>query len=129
MTNGRRSPHAVLIVDDDQLLMLVTAEIVKHAGFEVVQAGNAEEAVAILEVRADIALLLTDIDMPGSMDGINLAHAVRDRWPPIKIIAVSGRVLDRALPEGSHFFRKPYNADVMISEIHSQLGRELELQL
>jgi CheY-like chemotaxis protein len=128
MINGNDSPHAVLIVEDDQLLMTLTAGIVEDAGFEAIQAGNADQAVAILKARSDIALLLTDVDMPGSMDGVKLAHAVRDRWPPIKIIVVSSRVPDRDLPPGSRFFCKPYHAGAMILEMRSLLGRELELQ-
>ncbi len=128
MINGNGSPHAVLIVEDDQLLMALTAGIVEDAGFEAIQAGNADQAVAILKERSDIALLLTDIDMPGSMDGVKLAHAVRDRWPPIKIIVVSSRVPDRDLPAGSRFFCKPYHAGAMILEMRSLLGREMELQ-
>jgi len=128
MTLSKRSPHAVLIVEDDQLLRLLTVDLVEQAGFEAVQAEDADEAVAILEARSDIALLLTDIEMPGSMDGVKLAHAVRDRWPPIKIIVVSSRVTDRDLPTESSFFSKPYHADKVISEICSLLGREPELR-
>jgi CheY-like chemotaxis protein len=128
MINGKGSPHAVLIVEDDQLLMALTAGIVEDAGFEAIQAGDADQAVAILKARSDIALLPTDVDMPGSMDGVKLAHAVRDRWPPIKIIVVSSRVPDRDLPAGSHFFRKPYHSGAMVLEMRSLIGRELELQ-
>jgi CheY-like chemotaxis protein len=128
MINGKGSPHAVLIVEDDQLLMALTAGIVEDAGFEAIQAGDADQAVAILKARSDIALLLTDVDMPGSMDGVKLAHAVRDRWPPIKIIVVSSRVPDCDLPAGSHFSRKPYHAGAMVLEMRSLIGRELELQ-
>jgi two-component system, response regulator PdtaR len=128
MTNCKRSPQAILIVEDDQLLKFLTVKMVQGAGFVAIEAGNADEAVAILESRSDIALLLTDINMPGSMDGLKLAHAVRNRWPPIKIIVVSSRVPDCDLPTDSHFFRKPYHADEMISEIHSQIGGELELR-
>ena len=128
MTDGKRSPHAILIVEDDQLLKLLTVDIVEAAGFVAVQADNADEAVAILEARSDIALLLTDINMPGSMDGLKLAHAVRNRWPPIKIIVVSSRVPEHDLPVDSRFFAKPYHAETMISEIRSLMGRELELR-
>ena len=76
-----------------------------------IEAANADEAIAILESRADIRVVFTDIHMPGSMDGLKLAHAVRDRWPPIKIIVTSGR--DRLsagdLPDGGRFFSKPYD--------------------
>jgi CheY-like chemotaxis protein len=75
------------------LLRLDSAETIEHAGFEVVQAANADEAIAILEARPEIRVVFTDIQMPGSMDGLKLARFVRDRWPPIKIIATSGRVV------------------------------------
>jgi two-component system, response regulator PdtaR len=122
MTNGKRSRSAILIVEDDQLLKLLTVDIVEAAGFVALQADNADEAVAILEARSDIALLFTDINMPGSMDGLKLAHAVRNRWPPIKIIVVSSRVPEFDLPTGSRFFVKPYHADKLISEIHSLIA-------
>ena len=79
----------VLIVEDDQLLKMLTTDIVEEAGFVALSAENADEAVALLAARSDIAMLLTDINMPGSMDGLELAHMVRDRWPHIKIIVVS----------------------------------------
>ena len=122
MTNGKRSRHAVLVVEDDQLLKLLTVDFVKAAGFVALNAENADEAVAILEARSDIALVLTDINMPGSMDGLKLAHAVRERWPPIKIIVVSSQAPKGALPKDSRFFVKPYHGEKMISEIHSLIG-------
>ena len=78
--------NVVLIVEDDALLRLHAVDLIEEAGFIALEAENADEAVAILEQRSDIVLLFTDINMPGSMDGLKLAHAVRDRWPPIKII-------------------------------------------
>jgi two-component system, response regulator PdtaR len=122
MTDGKLSGHAILIVEDDQLLKLLVVDIVENAGFVAHHAGNADEAVAILESRSDIALLLTDINMPGSMDGLKLAHAVRNRWQPIKIIVVSSRVPDQDLPTDSRFFVKPYHAGVLISEMRSLIG-------
>ncbi len=124
MTDGRLPPPAILIVEDDQLLKLLTVDIVEEAGFVALHADDADEAVAILECRPDIVLLLTDVNMPGSMDGLKLAHAVRNRWPPIKIIIVSGKIQlsERDLPADSRFFSKPYLAETMISEIRSLLG-------
>ena len=86
--------------------------MIRGAGFDVLEAANADEAIAILEVRPDITLVFTDIQMPGSMDGLKLAAAIRGRWPPIKIIATSGRVKlsDDDLPSGSRFVPKPYSA-------------------
>jgi len=79
-------------VEDEMVLRMRAVDIVEDAGFTAVQAVNADEALSILESRSDIALLFSDIQMPGSMDGLKLAHAVHDRWPSIKIILVSGQV-------------------------------------
>ena len=82
----------VLIVDDEPLLRMLATEAVEDAGFAVLQAANADEAVAHLETNPDVALLFTDINMPGSMDGLTLAHTVQSRWPAIRILIVSGQV-------------------------------------
>ena len=101
----------VLIVEDEFLLRMDAADIIAAAGFEVVEAENADRAIEILESRRDITVVFTDIQMPGSMDGLKLAQAVRGRWPPIKIVATSGRVDVRQadLPEGGRFIPKPYS--------------------
>jgi CheY-like chemotaxis protein len=76
----------VLIVEDKFLLRMDAVDMIAAAGFEVVdEAANADEAIKILEARRDITVVFTDIQMPGSMDGLKLARAVRGRWPPIKI--------------------------------------------
>jgi CheY-like chemotaxis protein len=101
----------VLIVEDELLLRIDAAEMIKAAGFEVVEAANADQAIEVLEARRDITVVFTDIQMPGSMDGLKLARAVRGRWPPIKIVATSGRlnVGEMDLPEGGRFLPKPYS--------------------
>jgi CheY-like chemotaxis protein len=101
----------ILIVEDEVLIRLHAAQIIQDAGFDVIEAANADEAIAFLETRPDITILFTDIQMPGSMDGLKLAAAVKGRWPPIKIVATSGLVNVRAddLPEGGRFLPKPYN--------------------
>jgi CheY-like chemotaxis protein len=101
----------VLVVEDDYLLRLDAADMIRAADFEVIEAANADEAIAILESRNDIAVVFTDVQMPGSMDGLRLARAVRGRWPPIKIITTSGqRIIEELdLPEGGRFLPKPYN--------------------
>lgn len=115
------STPVVLVVEDDWLLRLLAIEMVEDTGLVAVEAANADEAIAILERRADIALIFTDIDMPGSMDGLKLAHAVRRRWPPVKIIIVSGKTLltDDDLPSDTRFFPKPYSVPGMIAELQS----------
>ena len=101
----------VLVVEDVFLLRIYAAEIIATGGFEVLEAGNADEAIEILEARRDITVVFTDIQMPGSMDGLKLARAVKGRWPPIKIVATSGRldVAEEDLPEGGRFLPKPYS--------------------
>ena len=86
--------------------------------------GHRPPAVAILESRDDIALLFTDVNMPGSMDGLKLAHAVRNRWPPIKIVIVSGhlKVEEAELPADSRFFGKPFETDRMIAELRALIA-------
>lgn len=110
LVQGRRP--VVLIVEDDFLLRMNAVEVIKEGGFEVIEAANADEAILILEARSDITVVFTDIQMPGSMDGLKLARAVRGRWPPIKIVATSGRynVGETDLPEGGRFLPKPYNS-------------------
>jgi CheY-like chemotaxis protein len=102
---------AVLIVEDEPLVRMGAVNIIEDAGFAAIEAASADEAIRILECRGDIRVVFTDIHMPGSMDGLKLAHAVRNRWPPIKIIVTSGRELiaEQDLPEGGRFFAKPYN--------------------
>jgi CheY-like chemotaxis protein len=118
-------PCAVLVVEDEPILRLHALDIVEEAGFTAIEAKNADEAIAILESRSDIALLYTDINMPGSMDGLKLAHAVRNRWPPIKIVVVSGHVqLDQnELPSDSRFFGKPFEAEKMIGELRNLIAK------
>src|SRR5277367_2584044 len=80
----------VLVVEDEPLMLMDALDLVTDAGFEAIGAKNADEAIRILENRNDIRVVFTDVNMPGSMDGIKLAHAVRNRWPPIEIIVTSG---------------------------------------
>jgi CheY-like chemotaxis protein len=109
----------VLVVEDEFLIRMHAAEMIAEAGFDVVEASNADEAVAVLEARLDIAVVFTDVQMPGSMDGLKLARAVRDRWPPIHIVATSGLVDVRTgdLPEGGRFLAKPYSPAQIIGAL------------
>jgi CheY-like chemotaxis protein len=127
MSATGESRQVVLIVEDEPLVRMLAGEIVEEAGFVALEAADADEAVALLESRPDISLLFTDINMPGSMDGLKLAHAVRDRWPPVKILLVSGQVAPwRAdLPPNSRFIGKPYRAAVMVAELRSLVGSSI----
>ena len=114
----------VLVVEDEMVLRMRATDIVEDAGFSAVEAVNADEAIAILESRSDIALLFTDIQMPGSMDGLKLAHAVHSRWPEIKIILVSGHMKpsDAERPTDSRFFSKPLGVEQMVAELQAMVG-------
>ncbi len=117
-------PFAVLVVEDDAILRLHALDLVEEAGFTPIEAKNVDEAIAILEKRSDIILLFTDVNMPGSMDGVKLAHAVRNRWPPIKIVVVSGhlRLGTNDLPSQARFFGKPFEAEKMIAELRELIS-------
>ena len=98
----------VLVVEDEPLIRAFVREELEGAGFDVVEATNADQAISILERRSDIRLVFTDVDMPGSMDGAKLAAAVRDRWPPIHIIITSGKARPPIMPLDAIFIPKPY---------------------
>jgi two-component sensor histidine kinase/CheY-like chemotaxis protein len=121
---GSSAVPNVLVVEDEMVLRMRAVDIVEDAGFTSVEAANADQAIAILESRSDIDLLFTDIQMPGSMDGLKLAHAVHDRWPAIKIILVSGQVKpsDAERPADSRFFGKPLGIEQMINELQTMVG-------
>jgi len=111
MGSARPPLPIVLVVEDEPILRMNAVTIVEDAGFEAIEASNADEAVAILESRNDIRIVFTDIDMPGSMDGLKLAAAVRGRWPPIELILTSGHVDVRKedMPARGVFLPKPYD--------------------
>ncbi|MEA2885715.1 MAG: hypothetical protein QOD11_75 [Bradyrhizobium sp.] len=107
----------VLVVEDDSLINLMATDELKRAGYDVVSAFNADQAIEILESRSDVRLIFTDIDMPGSMDGLKLAAAVRHRWPPVRIVITSGKHLPSELPAGAAFIPKPYSGAKIIETI------------
>jgi two-component sensor histidine kinase/FixJ family two-component response regulator len=115
----------VLIVEDEMMLRMRAVDMVEDAGFTPIEAVNADDALAILESRSDIEMLFTDIQMPGSMDGLKLAHAVHERWPLIKIILVSGQLTltDADKPADSRFYGKPLDVKHMIAEMQDMMGK------
>jgi len=119
---------AVLVVEDEPITRMDVVDQLEEGGFKVFEAPDADRAIKILEANPAIRVLFTDVDMPGSMDGLKLAAAVRDRWPPIRIVVASGlrKVNLDALPDDSRFFSKPYNvneiAATMRSMVHASLG-------
>src|SRR6202012_5184066 len=100
---------AVLVVEDEALVRMYAADVLEDAGYEVIEAGNAEQALAQLEARPDIEGMFTDINMPGDMDGFALPREVFRRRPDVHLILTSGRMrLDRtAVPDVAAFVPKP----------------------
>jgi two-component system, response regulator PdtaR len=111
-----------LVVEDDFLLRMNAAEMIGDAGFDVVEAAKADEAIAILEARPDIHVVFTDIQMPGSMDGLKLARFVSGRWPPIKITPGFVSVGEDDLPEGSRSLTKPYRPAQIVETLRELTG-------
>lgn len=111
---------AVLVVEDDALLRAEAVDLCIEAGFSTYEARNADQAIHILERHSEIRVLFTDIEMEGSMDGLRLAHAVRERWPPVSIMVTSGRrnVKSEDLPENGLFFAKPYPPDDIVKALN-----------
>src|SRR6476659_3647779 len=110
-TSTKRGKPVVLVVED--------AYLIRSFVVDAIQANDAEEAIAILEARQDIRIVFTDIEMPGMMDGLKLARAIRDRWPPIELMLTSGKhhLDDDRIPERGRFLPKPYNADSVVDTI------------
>ena len=113
----------ILVVEDNPIVRMSAMHFVADAGFEALEARNADEAIGILEARADIHLVFTDVEMPGAIDGLKLAHYIRDRWPPVRLIVASGKVIleDSHLPLGARFFPKPYDEGTLVAAMSDLL--------
>jgi len=99
----------VLVVEDEEIIRHMASEMVEVAGFAPIEAANADEALVLLERRHDIDALFTDVEMPGSLNGLALAHLVHERWPGIRIVVTSGRVsAEQVGDEFACFLAKPY---------------------
>jgi CheY-like chemotaxis protein len=115
------APPLVLVVEDEFLVRMNALSLLEEAGFGVLEAGSADEAIALLERRKDIRIVFTDINMPGSMDGLRLAHAIRNRWPPIELVLTSGqmRLRNEDIPERGLFLGKPYEPSELVQVVRS----------
>ena len=114
----------ILVVEDQPVIRMGAVALVNEAGFEALEARNADEAIRILEARSDVKLVFTDVDMPGSMDGIRLTHYIRGRWPPIRLLVASGKAIleESQFPAGVRFFSKPYADPTIVEAIVALLG-------
>jgi CheY-like chemotaxis protein len=114
----------ILVVEDEAIIRMGAVQMLEDAGFAVVEASNASDAMAILENRNDVRAVFTDVNMPGTLDGLRLARMVRGRWPPIHLIVTSGLLSlnDDELPTGGRFIRKPYDPAHVIATLRDLLG-------
>ena len=120
MSSGK---PVILVVEDEVLVRMMAVSVAENAGFDALWAATADEAIEILESRSDIRLVFTDVNMPGSMDGLRLAHAVRGRWPPMELLVTSilGNITVKDLPERRRFLPKPYDV-AKLSEAFQQMA-------
>ncbi|UFW79078.1 response regulator [Rhizobium sp. SU303] len=102
----------VLVVEDSTIIRMSAVDLVLSARYEALEACDADKAIGILQSREDVDLVFTDVQMPGTMDGIKLSHYINDRWPPVRLIVASGAAIleESNLPTGSRFFSKPYDS-------------------
>jgi two-component system, response regulator PdtaR len=109
----------ILTVEDEVLVREYLEQILNDTGFTVISTSNADDAIEALESRDDIQFIITDVNMPGSMDGLKLAEAVRDRWPPIKVIITTGRAppTEGQAPTDSVFLPKPYTSEAVAAAL------------
>jgi len=117
-------PHdtvGVLVVEDEPLLRMDALDFIEQAGFTAFEARGADEAIRMLELHREIRIVFTDINIPGSMDGLKLAHYVRRRWPPVQLMVTSGRMEPSAedMPAGSVFLGKPYRPDLIRGQLRA----------
>jgi CheY-like chemotaxis protein len=112
----------VIIVDDDVFERMGASYMFSDAGYGVLEAGSADEALQFLESTADVRLLFTDVSMPGSMSGFDLAHRVAKRWPEVGIIVTSGRPRPEPLPLGAQFHAKPYEPTNVLKHASDMTG-------
>lgn len=117
MRQPSASVPVVLVVEDEGLVRLMAVDLLEDEGFTVIEAATADEAWTILETRDDIAILFTDVEMPGSMNGLDLAGRVAARWPHIRLVITSGRVRlsNQAVPNHGQFVPKPYYSAQLLS--------------
>ena len=115
----------ILVVEDETIIRMGAVQMLEEAGFAVVEARNADEALEVLEVRTDVRAVFTDINMPGTLDGMRLARMVRGRWPPIHLIVTSGLISPNKddLPPSGRFIRKPYNPAHVVATLRELLGQ------
>jgi len=114
----------VLLVDDEPEVRLLASDSLEDAGFEVVEAADAKQALSVLAARPDVGVLFTDVNMPGPLDGLELADLVHRLWPTVQLVVTSGRAPDRSIPDDGRFIPKPYSQRSMTALIDEVSARK-----
>jgi CheY-like chemotaxis protein len=123
--SAQDDPLVVLLVEDEPLVRMTAADELEEAGFQVLEAANADVALKVLEARsAEVHVLFTDVNMPGSMDGLALAEQVHRRWPHVLLLISSGyaRLHPDEIPDHGRFMPKPYRASTLVRHVHELVG-------
>lgn len=124
MQKATENRTVVLVVEDEFLIRMDAVDALGDAGFEMLEASSADEAIEILNARDDVNVVFTDVHMPGSLDGLALSHKIRDEWPRVGVVIASGlaRFSKASLPARTVFFEKPYEYARIIGAVR-QLAR------
>ena len=124
MGQDARERAVVLLVEDEPLVRMFGADVLEEAGYEVVEAVDGDAALKVLEARADVDVLFTDVNMPGSLDGLGLARVVHERRPDIKLLIASGqvRLADDEIPDSGRFLAKPYAPHDILREVRNLIA-------
>jgi CheY-like chemotaxis protein len=118
----------VLVVEDEELARLIVADYLREGGFAVLESANAEQAIGMLEQHEDVRAVVLDVVMPGTMDGIALAHLIHQRWPGIGLLVMSGKGVPKLtqLPPGTGFLPKPYFGPSIVGRVRAIIGPDKE---
>ena len=126
MTVTQTAPEPlILVVEDQEILRLYAADLLEEHGFRVVEARNAAAALKVLEARDDVRLLFTDIQMPGTLDGMDLAREVHQRWPRVLLVITSGqkKPTEEEMPDHGRFVAKPYRAKELLGQVDDMIHK------
>ena len=127
MTATQTAPEPlILVVEDQEILRLYAADLLEEHGFRVVEAQNAAAALKVLETRNDVRMLFTDIQMPGALDGMDLAREVHQRWPRVLLVITSGqkKPTEAEIPDHGRFVAKPYRAAELLGQVDDMIHKD-----
>ena len=121
-----QAPVVVLLVEDEALVRMIAADGLQEEGFKVLEAAHGEEALSVLQATPGVRALITDVEMPGPLNGFALARLVKQRWPHIGIVIMSGRMAPgpEKSPMGAQFLPKPFTPANLVAAVQKVLGPE-----